>query len=200
MIKNSKNKSKTSWQIINNKKSQNEPISKILKNGKLIYDPKEIAESFNNFFIDQISEIPKVTTDNSVLIEYNDHSIFMAPVVPQDIMRIIRHLKNKKSFGYDGISTTLSIFVKSNIKLYPTLKDTTNRITTIRSQYKDKLCTGAYKTALLKKSVFGMAPVIYNKIPSSIKEQPLRIFKKQLASLLIQKCYYSVSDFLLDDL
>ncbi|CAK1598183.1 unnamed protein product [Parnassius mnemosyne] len=105
LIQNSKNKSKKSWQIINNSKKNTEPISQIKKDNLLITNPKEIAESFNNFFIDQITDIPKTVSDNIKKINYNPHSIFITPTVPQDIIRIIQSLKNKKSFGYDGIST-----------------------------------------------------------------------------------------------
>lgn len=52
----SKNKSKTVWQIINNNKSVNEPISQVKYNNTLVTDPYDIAESFNNFFVDQIND------------------------------------------------------------------------------------------------------------------------------------------------
>lgn len=68
----------------------------------------------------------------------------------------------------------------------------------MRSQYASKLCDIKCKTALMKKSFFGMAPKIYNKIPDSIKQLPLHNFKKIMYSLLIEKCYYTVEDFLND--
>lgn len=92
----------------------------------------------------------------------------------------------------------MAIFVKTNTHLFPTLKNTRNRTTSLRTQYEDKLCLGKYKTALLRKSVMCMAPLIYNHIPRNIKEQPLRIFKKYLKILLVKKCYYSITDFLND--
>lgn len=93
----------------------------------------------------------------------------------------------------------IAIFVKTNDHLFPTLKNTRNRTTSLRTQYEDKLCIGGYKTALLRKSVMCMAPLIYNHVPKMIKEQPLGKFKKYLKKLLVQKCYYSVSDFINDN-
>lgn len=107
LINNSKNKSKTAWQIINNNKIIKEPISQIKKGDKIISNPNLIAESFNDFFIDQTSGIPKHTLRDTINININPHTIFMAPVIPQDVMRIIKTLKNKKSSGLDGISTTV---------------------------------------------------------------------------------------------
>lgn len=92
----------------------------------------------------------------------------------------------------------LAIFVKTNKYLFPSLHDTRKRTASMRSQYQNLLYTGAYKTALLKKSVICMAPTVYNKIPNNIKEQPFKIFKKRLTTLLLDKCYYSVTDFLAD--
>ena len=115
LIKNSKNKSKTSWQIINSTKSISEPITRIKNNNLTITDPNEIAQSFNDFFIDQISDPPLTTTKNNIKITHNPHSIFMTPAVPQDIARVIKSLKNKKSYGYDGISTNVIKFVSSII-------------------------------------------------------------------------------------
>lgn len=94
----------------------------------------------------------------------------------------------------------VAIFVKTNKHLFPALNDTRMRTTAMRSKYQSLLCTGRYNTALLKKNIVGMAPIIFNKLPNCIKDKPLIKFKKLLSSLLTEKCYYSVSDFINDEL
>lgn len=117
LINNSSNKCKTTWQVINNSKTTSEPILQIKKGEKSITNPKEIAESFNNYFIDQISDIEEPTTSNNLIntINSNPHSIFIQPIVPQDVIRIVKSLKNKKSVGYDGISIKVIKFVSDCI-------------------------------------------------------------------------------------
>ena len=70
----------------------------------------------------------------------------------------------------------ISIFVKTNPDLFQ--KMATVRSVPIRSQYKNCLNSFKCRTALLEKSVLGMAPRIYNKIPGSIKEFNFTQFKK----------------------
>lgn len=93
----------------------------------------------------------------------------------------------------------VAIFVKTNMHLFTLMDDIRTRPGLVRSQYKNRMFTGTYKTALLKKSLLTMGPVIYNKIPQAYKELTLGLFKKRLTSLLIDKCYYSIQDFLNDD-
>lgn len=90
----------------------------------------------------------------------------------------------------------VAVFVKLNKHNFTTVSETRKR--PMRSQYKNLLQVGGHNTALLKKSVFGMGPIIYNKIPDSIKKYPIAMFKKKLTALLVEKCYYSVNDFLND--
>ena len=56
---------------------------------------------------------------------------------------------------------------------------------------------GNYKTGSAKKSVLYMAPCIYNNILKILKELPLIKPKKQLTEFLIDKCYYSLFEFLI---
>lgn len=113
-INSAKNKSKASWQIINNKTRFTEPISQIVTQDTTISDPTQIANYFNNFFIDQIKSNMNVTANINKL-NNNPNSIFMGPVIPQDVVRAILSLKNKNSVGYDGIATKVIKFVSSNI-------------------------------------------------------------------------------------
>lgn len=92
----------------------------------------------------------------------------------------------------------VAIFVRTNLHLFTLMDNIRKRPGTVRSQYKNLMFTGRHKTALLRKSILSMGPVIYNKIPPTIKDQSLSIFKKRLTSLLINKCYYSIQDFLTD--
>lgn len=59
-IQTSNNKSKTTWQMINDNNRVNlpkEPISKIKLNTIDISNPTQIADSFNNYFIDKIKPV-----------------------------------------------------------------------------------------------------------------------------------------------
>lgn len=51
----------------------------------------------------------------------------------------------------------------------------------------------------MKKSFFGVAPKIFNKIPDAIKCMPLKKFKKCLHKLLVEKCYYALDDYFNDN-
>lgn len=90
------------------------------------------------------------------------------------------------------------MFVKSNLHLFPSIAKLRARNGPLRSKYKKLLHSGNYKTALLRKSILAMGPMIYNKVPHSFKDNSTNIFKSKLTKLLLAKCYYAVNDFLND--
>ncbi|KAG7305187.1 hypothetical protein JYU34_009224 [Plutella xylostella] len=109
-IKTSENKCRATWQIINDSKNNfpKEPIHSILNNDKLITDPQEIADAFNDFFIDQTSIDSNIKNDPGpglINIESSINSMFMTPAQAIDILKIIKNMKNTNSVGYDDIST-----------------------------------------------------------------------------------------------
>lgn len=85
----------------------------------------------------------------------------------------------------------LALFVRQNPNLFKIINRKRNRTL---------LCTVnpiQHKTALYSKSVFVMAPTIYNKIPNTIKDcNDLAIFKKKLFDYLIKNAFYSVNEYL----
>jgi hypothetical protein len=86
----------------------------------------------------------------------------------------------------------VGIYVKSNISQFSVFNS---------CRQKDKIYTGPFKTALLRKSIFGMAPKIYNKFPKNITTlDDLSEFKKRLYKFLAEKAYYSVGQYLSDTL
>lgn len=88
----------------------------------------------------------------------------------------------------------VAAFVKQNSHLF-----TLASIAFNRTQRDDsRLCVPRANTALMYKSVFHMATVVFNKLPKELKNLHTNLFKQKLRSLLCQKCYYSVSDFLSD--
>lgn len=89
-----------------------------------------------------------------------------------------------------------ALFVKKYPHLFVRLSEV--RRNPLRTQYLNKLCNVKCKTSLMRKSFFGNAPKIYNKIPNVIKNMPLTKFKKALYKLLIDKCYYTLDEFLND--
>lgn len=109
-IKSSKNKPKTTWQIINRTK-YNIPkccINMIKVENKIETNPLKIAEAFNNYFIDKIQA--KLLTNSkpkSYVLNSVTNSIFMTPCLPHDIHKLILSLKNTNSVGNDGINTKI---------------------------------------------------------------------------------------------
>lgn len=89
-----------------------------------------------------------------------------------------------------------ALFVKKNSKLFK--KASEERYRSTRPEYRHELCLRASKTALMHKSIICMAPKIYNKIPNAIKDLNLIQFKRKLNDFLIEKCYYTIGEFLLD--
>lgn len=117
-IKNATNKSKSAWNIINKSKVSlpNEPIRKLKLDDSEITDPLEIAEAFNNFFIDQIKPI-REGLDGALRqkVDYQSQSIFIRPATSESIIKMIGSLKNKNSVGYDGIHTKVLKYVSDII-------------------------------------------------------------------------------------
>lgn len=110
------NKCKATWQIINKTKDNHpkESITKINNLNRDITEPIAIANAFNDFFIDQVRDIPK--TKNRIDSSANiPHSIFMRPISPDEVNKIVKGLKNKKSVGFDEISTEVLKFVSNEI-------------------------------------------------------------------------------------
>lgn len=79
--------------------------------------PTDIANSFNNFFLDDIENNIKIDMklDNYKLDNMTTQSMFMQPVQINDIVSAIRSLKNTSTVGYDGMSTKVIKFVNELI-------------------------------------------------------------------------------------
>lgn len=108
-IETSNNKSKATWKIINNLKSSvpKTHISAIEVNNKCITNPQIIAQNFNDYFIDLVQSNVNCQTYNNPNVLKSHKSMFMEPVVPKEMITIIKNLKNTNSTGYDDIKTSV---------------------------------------------------------------------------------------------
>ncbi len=107
-----KNDAKETWKILNKcikTNTYSSLPSSFLDNNKHLSDAKEIANGFNNFFVNVgpnlAKNIPSCDDKHFTdFINYNSEStIFLNPTNPTEIYDIIRNLKPKTSFGHDGI-------------------------------------------------------------------------------------------------
>lgn len=87
-----------------------------------------------------------------------------------------------------------SMFVKNNPSMFCQLSDVVSR----NRRDQNKVCRPNSKTAMMRKSVFCMAPSIYNKLPKSLRELPPTLFKRKLRATLENKCYYKIGDYMSD--
>lgn len=111
----SENKVKTMWSIINertNKKPKKDKENiKLQIDNNLVTEPKEIVNSFNNHFASIGEE--KIRLANGKLPEGRpcliptENSFYLSPVTYKEIHKIIKNMKNKRSFGIDELPPTL---------------------------------------------------------------------------------------------
>ena len=99
------------------------PPSQLFHQGKIINSPAQLASTMNNFFLDKVKllrgEIPDNNTDPLAKLresmERRDCSMKFRPVKPEEVLKIIRGLKNSKSTGIDDINTTVLKLVAKDI-------------------------------------------------------------------------------------
>ena len=81
-------------------------------NNKSVNNKNEIAEGFNNFFANIGYNVnhnaPRADRDFTTYMPYhNAQSMFLTPLVPEDILLITNKFKQKTSYGADDVSTKL---------------------------------------------------------------------------------------------
>ena len=94
--------------LIRNKSRNIKLSEQFLENGEVIRDKTEIAEGFNNFFVNVGPKLaeeiipPKDGAANQFYEKRNHASIFLREVEQNEIMEIVHHFKSKKSTDWNG--------------------------------------------------------------------------------------------------
>lgn len=88
--------------------------SKIAVNNGVITSPDDIANAFNNYFIDVTTSVPIITSN---CIPNRLSSLFVKPTNDQEVLNIIKRLRDTSSVGYDSFTTKIvklcaSVFAK----------------------------------------------------------------------------------------
>lgn len=105
--------SKTRWKHLNEllgRKKKNNEIQKMKDvNGDSFIDPKSIANTLNRHFVGHHSDQDSISASHEPPASPTSTlpSIFLTPSSDTEVHNIIHDLKNKKSVGYDNISTSL---------------------------------------------------------------------------------------------
>lgn len=104
------NKCKAVWNIIKQYGStdcNSRSVDSLLVDNKYIVDPQEIAEHFNNYFIDIVTSNITSNTTNDINIDNNELTIFPNPLSVNELIKIISSLKNSTAVGYDDLRTDI---------------------------------------------------------------------------------------------
>ena len=98
---------KKTWQgirsIVNVKNKFNQGLSQLNINGKIVAEPKDIANHINNFFVnvgpDLENSIPKVNhiSANQYLKDRNQFNLIIAHISNEEVLELIQSLPNKGS-------------------------------------------------------------------------------------------------------
>ena len=127
-ILQSEGNSKLIWEVINEalnrKTTSNEKVEQILLNGETLTEPKDIANAFNNHFVNigsnTSNSVPPVDKDfkdyltrqNSVL-----NSFLPPPIANIDLINTVLHLNKKKSKDINELSIPIIQSVIQEIAL-----------------------------------------------------------------------------------
>jgi hypothetical protein len=102
---------KNTWKhlnsVLNRKSNKHEFPDNFSINSNRITDHKDIAEEFNNYFVNIGPKLASaIPASNAHSLPPNNlvNSFYMEPTTPQEISSIIKSMKPKTSCGYDGIS------------------------------------------------------------------------------------------------
>lgn len=108
-VKDSDNKSKAVWSIVNSFKNSTKSSREQVKG-----DPQQIADSSNKTLINVVMELLKKSTyqEYTCTVNQNIKSMYVRPINNLEIIDIVRNLKNKMTSGYDEIPLHI---VKYNI-------------------------------------------------------------------------------------
>lgn len=110
-ISSAKNKCKAAWDIIKSKTDSTkswEGITAVESNNKTLFEPSQIAEAFNTFFIDLTSKAHRSDFDTGTRkssIPMHNHSMYLKPCHSEEVVKIIKSLKNTMAVGFDNIPT-----------------------------------------------------------------------------------------------
>ena len=128
--------------MICKKKKKEEFPKYFLENDDIITDDQGIADCFNDFFVNigpnlsnKISP-PDGKSFKDFLTSSISSSFTFSLVTEEEVLKIIKKLKPKSSYGHDGVSTILLKFIASNISIL---------LTKIINQ---SLCTGIFPDKL----------------------------------------------------
>lgn len=110
-ISKSTNKVKAMWSIVhertNKKTVKDKQNIKLNLNNNLITDPQLIADSFSDFFA-SIGQSPNANCKTGrPVLHSTENSLFLNPVTPTEINKIIKKLKSKLSHGIDELPPVL---------------------------------------------------------------------------------------------
>jgi len=106
---------KETWNLINNLITNNtvgkQVVKEILSNGQIVNQPKDIANKFNEYFINVgpnlASKIPSMPAHASVkdtMPSPNSYSMFIEPCTENEIITVTKNFSNSKGIGLDGYS------------------------------------------------------------------------------------------------
>jgi hypothetical protein len=131
LLKVKDNLAKT-WKVLNNMTNRSQKpkiIDQIEKNNMKINDPRDIAEEFNQFFVNVGPELAKqiphtLNSPKEFLRDNYCKSMFFIPSTAEEISDIISNLKNSTSSGYDNIP--IKIIKECKLELSPILSHINN--------------------------------------------------------------------------
>ena len=85
----------------------------LVNNGVTTSNKKDVANLFNNFFINISLELSKDITvpANVSIYDYlenrNKHNLFLTPINEEEVIRVVKIWESKTSTDYEDISMTL---------------------------------------------------------------------------------------------
>ena len=107
----------TAWKIIKENSYnhyQDDIITKIKYDNVLLENPKEIANAFNNYYVNittklniKHSDVHKASMLLNNLKLGKTEQMVTIPITEVEVMNIIKSLKSKGTSGYDGISSKI---------------------------------------------------------------------------------------------
>lgn len=118
-INRSNNKCKAAWTLIKNETCDvkyDHNVDSIKIDNKILTDPVEIAEAFNSYFIESIQAQTNNNVNHNVTRELHKtaNSMFLAPMLEDEVKKEVLSLNNTNSVGCDEICTTV---IKTSIDI-----------------------------------------------------------------------------------